>query len=347
MAFCCREGIGQVVRPVTRRRPNVRIDLDTIEKQNMMAERHGGAVASLLGLDDGLESQPLFEMERSLFGAGGEVLTRDRHVAFKSDKAFSKLKSSETIPLAEIVDLQFDGGASWTRWTFSGAPGRFVIGLVHYGSHNGIGPGEHIWYDIDTFPARSGAFVKAVGASVAGSGLHPGFDFPSTVQEHLEEAVAAFEASGRLAADRLTDVTQNDVYAPWTAVYRAFSWALAGFSASSGNDADAWLRLFGKLDGFYAKVLKRLQGEIETLGGRLLDRESAILSLNDQFERLSGIWYIRQMLRVHLADTRLPAGDIRPWTLKLLKPRARRYANELKIDLPDPSLFEEQIRELE
>jgi hypothetical protein len=143
------------------------------------------------------------------------------------------------------------------------------------------------------------------------------------------------------------DVTQNDVYAPWTAVYRAVSWALAGFSASSGDEADAWLGLFRKLDGFYARVLRRLQGEIETLGGRLLDRESAILSISDQFERLSGIWYIRQMLRVHLAETRIPAGEIRPWTLKLLKPRARRFANEVKISLPEPGLFEEQLKELE
>jgi hypothetical protein len=325
----------------------MKIDLDSLEKQKELASKHGGAVADLLSLDGSLDRQLLFELDRGLLGAKGEVLTADRYVNFKSDKSFSKLKSLQSINFCDIVEVRFDGLASWNRWTFCGAPGKFELMLVYYGSHNGIGPGDHMWYDVDTFPERSGIFWRVLRAMLPRTGIGTGFDACSKVGSRLEEAVAAFEGSSQLAFDGLTQVTRNDVYAPWTALYEAFSWFLAGAAACSEESSRSWIGLFRKLDGCYARILIRFQAEIERQGGRMLDRESAILSLGDQFMRLSSLWYLRQMLRLHLAEKHISQEEIRPWTLKLLTPRARTYSNQMKIQIPGKEIFEQQIADLQ
>lgn len=324
----------------------MKIDLDTLEKQKEIAAKSGGAVAALLGLDGSLEEQPLFVLERGLLGSGGEVLTSDRHIEFKSDRGFSKLKGSSSIKYSDVTRLTFDGLASWHRWTFDGPREKFEIALIYYGSRNGIGPGDHMWYDIDTFPARSAAFWHAAGTVLRGSGIPTGAAFTSTVERGLDESVGMFEQSPQLAFDGLTQITRNDVYAPWTALYDAFSQVVAGACASSEEQARDWLVLFRKLDGFYARILFRFMAEIERQGGRMLERETAILSLGDQFQRLASLWYLRQIVRVHLAEKHLSQDEIRPWTLKILTPRARIYGNEKKIQIPEQSLFEEQIAAL-
>lgn len=324
----------------------MKIDLDTLDKQKDLATRHGGAVAALLGLNDGLDRQPLFEIERGLLGAAGEVLAGDRFLEFKSDKGFGKLKSSRSVSYSDITEVAFDGLASWHRWVFSGATGRFEIMFTYYGSHNGIGPGDHMWYDADTFPARSLAFWQAVGAILPRTGVAPARYSVSTVEDSLEEAVSSFEQTSQLASDGFMQVSQNDSYAPWTALYNSFSWFVAGAASSSGEAEESWLRLFRKLDTQYARILTRFLSEIERQGGRLLEKETAILSLGDQFQRLSALWYLRQLLRLHLAEKHMQQDEIRHWTLKLLTPRARIYSNERKIQLPPRELFEEQISSL-
>lgn len=323
----------------------MKIDIDTLEKQKDMAGRHGGAVMSLLGLGGTLDDLPLFHLERGLLGGSGEVFGQDRHVNFKSDKGFSKLKDSRTVEYGSITDLDHVGAASWQRWVFRSPSGPIELTLVCYGSHNGIDPGEHIWYDVDTFPARSGAFYRTIGAILGRTPLHSSFEDPAGVRSKIEDAVSAFESSDRLSSG---SISQPDVYAPWTALYNSFCTFLGGAASAGTSSIEAWTDLFLRLDAFYGRIVRRFRTEIENLGGAgLLGRESAILSLSDQFDRLSAIWYLRQILRLHLAEKHLPEDRIRHWTLKLLKPRARRYSNELKIQLPAPSEFDEQLAELE
>lgn len=323
----------------------MKIDIDTLEKQKDMAGRHGGAVMSLLGLGGTLEDLPLFVLDRGLLGGSGEVFGQDRHIVFKSDKGFSKLKDARTIEYGSITEVEHSGAASWQRWVFHSPSGSIELTLVCYGSHNGIGPGEHIWYDVDTFPSRSEAFVKTIGTILPRTPVHTDFDSSSEIRSGIEEAVSGFESADSLSSDALS---QPDPYAPWTAVHDSLCSFLGGAASSGVQGREYWLDLFLDLDGFYARIIRRFRAEIERLGGAgLFCRESAILAMSDQFDRLSSIWYLRQMLRLHLAEGRLPEDRIRHWTLKLLKPRARRYANELKIQLPDPAEFEEQLRVLE
>jgi hypothetical protein len=320
----------------------MRIDQDTGSRMAATAAEHGESVAALTGLEGSLAEQPLFQIDRGLLGSKGEVFTRDRYLSFKSDKAFRKAREITTVDYSAIADVVFDGGASWLRWTFKGSGGGFEVELSNYSGRNGLSPSQIVWYDVDTYPARSALFFEVVKGIVSESALAMKF-YPSYISRQIEESVSAFEQSPTLVSDSLS---QPNPFHLWTGMFEAFSAFLAGTTQSTETTAPALLEIFRDLDGFYARIIERFMKEIAEKSGTLLFKESAINNLSDQFDRLTAIWYIRQIIRLNFADRHLDPSRICPWSLSILTPRALYAGNKLSIKLRETEMYEEEIRNL-
>jgi len=318
----------------------VKIDPDTPDKMRTTAEDLGESAGRLVDLGGSLASQPLFEIDRQLFGAKGEVFASDRRVTFRSDRSLGKLKESKEFPYASVEDIGFDGAAPWIRWTFRGAPGSFDVELVNYTGRNGLNASQIVWYDVETYPARSGLFYGAVGRIVAGSAVSARFDHPASVSRSIEDAVTTFEESPGLVSESLS---QPNPFHLWYGVYTGFCAFLAGTMLAGDVTTGSWLELFRDLDGFYARVIVRFLKEIDDSSQAILSKESAINNLSDQFDRLTLLWYVRQIARLHFADRHLSAEEIRPWSLSILTPKALLAGNRLGIRLRERELYEEQL----
>lgn len=321
----------------------MRIDAGTADAMETAVAEHGGAIAGMPGLGASLADLTLFSLDRGMFGSRGELLAEDRFITFRSDRSFRRLKETKTIPFSGITSLEFDGAASWLRWTFRGAEEEFEIELENYTGRNGLGAGQIVWYDIDSFPSRSLLFYRAAGIVIGGSGTVSRFNHPAPVSRALEDAVASFEQSPSLVSESLS---QPNPYHLWTGLFNAFCAFLAGTTLSTGADSDAWMELFRSLDGLYARILERFLSEIDERSGAILSKESAISSLSDQFDRLTSLWYVRQIARLHFADRHADPASIRPWSLSVLTPRALRAGGRLSIRLRERSMYEEEIRTL-
>jgi hypothetical protein len=320
----------------------MRIDHDTQNKMGEATAEHGESVATLTGIGRTLAEQPLFQIDRGLMGSKGEVFTRDRYISFKSDKAFRKAKEIRTVDYSGIADVAFDGAASWLRWTFAGSGGRFELELLNYTGRNGLGPSQIVWYDVDTYPARSALFFDVVKSVISESTLAMKFH-PSYMSRQIEESVSAFEQSPTLVSESLS---QPNPFHLWTAIYEAFSACLAGTTQSTDTNVQAMLEIFRDLDGFYARIIDRFMREIEEKSGTLLFKESAINNLSDQFDRLTAIWYVRQIIRLNFADRYLDPSQICPWSLSILTPRALQAGNKLTIKLREMEMYLEELRNL-
>jgi len=321
----------------------MRIDAGTAAAMETAVVEHGGAVAGMPGLGVSLADLTLFSLDRGLFGSRGELMAEDRFITFRSDRGLRRLKDSKTIPYSAITSLEFDGAASWLRWTFRGAEAEFEIELENYTGRNGLGAGQILWYDIDSFPSRSLLFYRAAGTVLGGSGAVSAFNHPAPVSRTLEEAVTSFEQSPSLVSESLS---QPNPFHLWTGVFTAFCSFLAGTTLSTGADADAWMEVFRSLDGFYARLLERFLREIDERSDAILSKESAINSLSDQFDRLTSLWYVRQIARLHFAEKHADPASIRPWSLSVLTPRALQAGGRLSIRLREKSMYEEEIRTL-
>ncbi len=321
----------------------MRIDAGTAAAMETAVAEHGGAVAGMPGLGVSLADLTLFSLDRGLFGSRGELMAEDRFITFRSDRGFRRLKDSKIIPYSGITSLSFDGASSWLRWTFRGAEAKFEIELENYTGRNGLGAGQIVWYDIDSFPSRSLLFYRAAGTVLGGSGAVSAYNHPAPVSRALEEAVTSFEQSPSLVSESLS---QPNPYHLWSGLFEAFCTFLAGTTLSTATDSDAWMELFRSLDGFYARILERFLTEIDERSGAILSKESAIYSLSDQFDRLTALWYVRQIARLQFADRHADPASIRPWSLSVLTPRALPAAGRLSIKLRERAMYEEEIRTL-
>lgn len=322
----------------------MRFDKDSAAGIEAVSEEQMGAVSSMLGLPAGLRPGAFITLDSGLFGTKGEVLTPEGHVSFKCDKGLKKTKKTVTTLYRDVTSVEFDGTGPFFRWTFKGPDGGFDLGLVNYEGRNGLGATQIFWYDIDEYPVRSGLFYRAAGQVVSRCSARSDFDHPSPVSRRIEEAVSAFENSPRLVSGSLA---QPNPYHLWSGVFGGFCSFVAGSTLSSDADASGWVELFLSLDGFYARILTRFLREIDDQSGPSLSRESAILALGDQFDRLTAIWYARQIARLHFARTRLDGSEIREWDIRLLTPRALQAGNSLSIRLRERSMYEEEIRLLQ
>lgn len=319
----------------------MRIDAGTADAMEAMTGERLDAISSMLGLPAVLAPGAFVTLDSGLFGMNGEVLTPEGHVFFKCDKGLKKPKKAVTTLYREVTSIEFDGTGPFFRWTFKGPDGGFDLELANYDGRNGLGARQIFWYDIDGYPVRSGLFYRAAGQVVSRSGARSLFDHPSPVSRRIEEAVSAFETSPGLVSGSLS---QPNPYFLWSGVFDGFCSFLAGSTMACDADAPGWVDLFLSLDGFYARILTRFLKEIDERSGPSLSRESSILALSDQFDRLSALWYARRIARLHFAEGRLDAQRIREWNPSLLTPRALQAGGKVSIRLRERSMYEEEIR---
>ncbi len=321
----------------------MRIDKDFPASMESLPEDRLGAVSAMTGLS--LDRREAFvTIDTGLLGAKGEVLGSDRRVFFRSDRGLRKAKKVETIPYGEVTSVAFDGTGPFFRWTFSSEKGSFDLGLVNYEGRNGLGAREIFWYDLEEYPVRSGLFCRAARLVLSRSAALSLFDHPALVSRRIEEAVTAFETSPRLMTQ---SISQPDPYYLWSGVFDGFCSFVAGATLSGEEDESGWVELFLSLDGIYARILSRFLKEIEDLSGPSLSKETAIFGLGDMFDRLTAIWYARQIARLHFAGTRIDRAKIREWDIRLLTPRALQAGGKLSIKLRERSMYEEEIRLLQ
>lgn len=229
---------------------------------------------------------------------------------------------------------------------FQGLTGEFEIGLEFYGRVKGIYPRDIFWYEVDDFPKRSGEFYKLLAEVLPRTGLTSDLR-ASTVKHKLEEAIDLFEGNRTLADTDLKIAGENAKYPGFTALQYAFSNYLAGTAIATETTSDDYLDIFRSLDSIYVRILKKLMTEYNSKLGNIFNREQKIYEADEKFQRLSSLWYLRQMVNLHFASKYLPEEETKAWPMKVLKPRARTgYSNKIKtvtIKLPEPEIYEEAI----
>jgi hypothetical protein len=328
----------------------MKIKLNTLSEMPLVLDRYGEKVSALLNLGSNLKDQPFVLIEKKLFKGKGEIFTSDRFVSFESNGAFTKLKKQKNINYSDIVQMETFNGSTGLEWKFSGAPGDFRIGLVFYGRVKSINPRDIFWYEVDDFPGRSLGFYRLLKEVLPRTGLTSTLGV-SSVKRRLEEAIALFEGSRTLEDIGLKLEGENAKYPGFTALQHAFASYLAGSATATETTRDGYLEIFRNLDGIYVRILRKLMTEYNSKLGNIFNREQKIYEADEKFQRLSSIWYLRQMVNLHFASEYLPKEKTGVWPMKVLKPRALvRSANKTRtvsIKLPEPEIFEEAIAALE
>ncbi len=328
----------------------MKIKLNTLSEMPIAVDSYGEKVSIMLNLGSHLREQPFAVIEKKMFGGSGEIFARDRYISFKSNGGFSKLKKEKTINYSDIVEFEPFNGSSGLEWNFTGTTGKFTIGLMFYGKVKGIGPQNIFWYDLKEFPPRSGAFYKLLSEVIPRTGLTANLK-TSAVKNQLEDAMAVFYGE-KSAEDIGLKLSLSDVkYPGFSALQTAFSTLLAATTIATDSTKDSYLELFRSLDSIYIKILKKLMVDYNAKLGNLFTREQKIYEADEKFQRLSSLWYLRQIMNLHFAEKHLPEDENLAWPLKVLKPRARTYrgskVTSVEIKLPEPEIYEEAIAMLE
>ena len=328
----------------------MRIELTTLSEMPVAIESYGDKVSSLLNLGSHLRDQPFAVIQKKMFGGKGEIFTEDRVIKFKSNGGFTKLKSQETVNYSDIVEFKPFGSSTSLEWNFNGSAGEFSIGLIFYGSVKGINPRDVFWYEIDDFPLRSRAFYTLISKVLPETGVT--LDLKAqAVSLKLKEAIEFFEGR-RTAEDIGFELNLNNAkYPGFAAIQEAFARFLAGTSLATETNRDSYLDIFRSLDGIFVRILKKLMTEYNTKLGNIFNREQKIYEADEKFQRLSAIWYLRQIANLHFASEYLPEDETRAWPMKVLQPRARHHTSNnrrtVSIKLPEPEVYEEAIEKLE
>lgn len=331
------------------REAEMKIGLDTLEEQPVSVESYGDKVSALLNLGDHPRNMPFAEIHKKMMSGKGEIFTRDRHISFKSNGGFTKLKEKETVNYSDVTGLEFNNASFWMEWKFSSSDDDFKIGLVFYGKVKGISPNDVFWYERDKFPERSGVFYRLISAVFPETGLLHELK-ADAVKRRLDDALDYFLGNRSLEDIGLEETLGNNLKPRYAAVQNAFGWYLAGTAASTDSTSDLWLDLFPHLNTIFAGMLEKLQEELLTVKGGVFTGEQQIYDAGEKFQRLSSIWYLRQIASLHFASKFLPEEENRPWPMKILAPRARlgmrNNRRTVNIKLPEPEVFQEAISRL-
>ncbi|MBD3277924.1 MAG: hypothetical protein GF388_06475 [Candidatus Aegiribacteria sp.] len=324
----------------------MKIKLDTLEKSAAAVNSYGDKVTKLLNLGSHLREQPFAVIDRKMLGASGEVFTTDRYIEFKSNKGFSKLKKQETVNYSDVTKFEPSNRSNYLNWDFSTSDDKFTIGLIFYGKVKGIAPRNILWYDKEGFPVRSVAFYELLSNVVPKTGL-TGELKTAPLKNTLQDAIAFFQGT-RSAEDIGLKLNPGIAqYAEFYALQVAFSKFLAGTTLATESTTDAYLDIYRSLDNIYITILQKLKEEYNSSLGNIFSREQKIYEADEKFQRLSSIWYLRQMAYLHFASRHLSENEDNVWPLAILKPRARRFSRNNRdtvvIKLPDQEEYDEAI----
>ncbi len=173
----------------------------------------------------------------------------------------------------------------------------------------------------------------------------------SAVKNQLEEAMAVFNRE-KTAEDIGLKLPLAEVkYPGFHALQIAFSTLLAATTTATDSNRDAYLDIFKSMDRIYISILKKLMVDYNAKLGNFFTLEQKIYEADEKFQRLSSLWYLRQIMNLNFAEKHLPEDENLAWPLKVLKPRARTCrgsrATSVEIKLPEPEVFEAAIEMLE
>ncbi len=326
---------------------NIRID--TISTRDAAIDSYGEKVSALLNLGEHPRNLPFAVIEKKMLGGKGELFLKDSYLEFRCNGGFTKLKKQENTPYSEITKLEANNASNYLDWKFVGTGGSFKVGLVYYGSVKGINPRDVFWYDMDNFPERSGAFYSLVSTILPRTGL-TGDLKPAVVRRMLQDSLEYFQGNRSIEDSGMKDLVGNSLYPRYSAMVKAFTMFLAGTAASPEAAVDDFLGIFRDLDRIFAEMLVVLRDSLAGFKPGIFTGDHQVFDMGERFEKLSSIWYLRQIAALHFASGRLDDEDVRHWSLKVLKPRARvRTHNNRKtvsIELPGPEVFEEALNGL-
>lgn len=322
----------------------MRIDKSVLTEMPIAIDNYGDKVATLLNLGVSLRDQPFAIIEKKLLGAKGEIFTTDRFIKFKANRGFSKLKEQEVVNYSDVTEFHQSNASTWLNCEFKGASGKFEVGLVFYGMVKALPPRDVFWYQVDDFPSRSAAFYKLLKVIVPGSGFTHDLK-ASSLKNRLENAIEFFEGNRRTEDMNLN--LANVVEPGFFVLQQAFSLFLAGTTLANHSNRDNYLEVYRSLDNIYVRILRKLMVECNETMGNIFNREKKIYEADEKFQKLSSLWYLRQIASLHFASKYLPKEETRVWPMKVLKPRARIYRTntmaKLQIKLPTPEEYEEAI----
>ncbi len=322
----------------------MKIDLNTLSEIPLAIDSYGEKTSALLDLWVPIGDLPFAIIQKKLFAGTGEIFTSDRFLKFKSNGGFSKLKNKKEIIYSDITEFASNSGSTRLSWDFIGASGKFNIGLVFYGQVKSLSPRDLFWYEVDDFPPRSKAFYDLISAVVPSTGITSELK-TSSLKSRLKNAIEFFE--GKRKAEDIKLNLLNVIEPGFFALQHAFSMFLAGTTLATETTRGSYLEIYRSLDDIYVRILRKLMVDYNTTMGNIFNREQEIYEADEKFQKLSLLWYLRQIANLHFASKYLPMNETRAWPMKVLKPRARVYRGsslaKLEIKLPTPEIYEEAI----
>jgi len=247
-----------------------------------------------------------------------------------------------------VTELSANNASNFLDLKFIGSGGSFKVGLVYYGSVKGIDPRDIFWYDVDSFPERSGAFYSLVSAILPETGL-AGDLKPESVRRTLQESLEYFKGNRAIEDLEIRDVVGNTLYPQYSAMVEAFTRFLAGTAASSGSSSEGYIEVFRDLDRIFAEMLVTARDSLAGFKPGRFTGDRKVYDTGERFERLSSVWYLRQIAALHFAPGLLGKDGIRHWSMLVLKPARETTSNKrrmVSIELPEPEIFDKAIEEL-
>lgn len=324
-------------------------DQDTLDKNASSIESYGEKVSSLLGLGEHPRNIPFAAIEKKMLGAKGELFLKDRYVGFRSNGGFNRLKERTDVPYSEVTGLRTNSSSHFIDWKFTGSAASFKVGLVFYGRVKGINPRDIFWYELEEFPRRSGAFYSLVSVILPQTGLASDLK-PAAVRRTLRDALEYFLGTRSIDDSGLKDAVGNSLYPEYSVMVEAFTRFLAGTAGASAESAGAFLDIFRDLDGIFADMVSHLRESMAGFNPGRFAGDRQVYDMGEKFERLSTIWYLRQIAALHFAGRHLGEEETKAWPIKILKPRAvERMSNNrrtVSIDLPGQEVFDETLKRL-
>jgi hypothetical protein len=248
-----------------------------------------------------------------------------------------------------VTGLETSSSSFFIDWKFTGSGDSFKVGLVFYGRVKGINPRDIFWYELEEFPLRSGAFYSLVSAILPETGLAAGLK-PAEVRRTLRDALEYFLGTRSIDDSGLKDAVGNSLYPEYSAMVEAFTRFLAGTAAASAESTGAFLDIFRDLDGIFADMVSHLRESMAGFKPGRFTGDRQVYDMGEKFERLSTIWYLRQIAALHFAGRHLTEEETKAWPIRILKPRAvERMSNNrrtVSIDLPGQEVFDEALERL-
>jgi len=317
---------------------------EKVKKSKEVFNEYGNDILKLLGIP--ANSVIYSSVKKGFFGSKGDIFTDNEHIFFKSNKNFSKLKSKLVTPFSDYKEVKFEDGSYYLDWLFKGGKNELSIWFEYYDSQEGFSQSDLFWYNREEFEDLSSGFFKLIEAIYSKTGMKTGKELLMEVEKNIEDAVSQLISAKKLAKDgALESLSGKDPYAVWNELLNSFALFLLAASTADEEDKNDFLNFFQTLDEYYGKILNRFRAELVNQSNRLL-KEDAIYSIDEQFQKLSAMWYLRQIAVINYGEKITDKENIKSWDHKVVRTRSSSVGEKLKIKIPDDEIFITEIERI-